>query len=130
MSLYTITDFESSIKKNQRLIVRNGEFVGVYRYDTQSQAIYLTKPILDKQYGKRTMFNVKKEGEFWGCGGGNYESALIDANEAHLIPMYYDLRKKSHLQILDKCLGSCHEEVAKRIRNTEIAKINKKEICF
>lgn len=113
--IYTKADFEKALAKNKdRVLIRNGAFVGLFRYE--SGKLILTKQINRGKYGFRSEIKVHESGEYWGSGGGRGISAVVkNCNEAHLIPHGYDLRKKEHLQILDKCLGNRHSEVQRRI---------------
>lgn len=118
MEQYTRDLFEKQLLKNKnRIIIRNGEFVGLFRYLQEQKIAVLTKRLNNHKYGFKSELKVRHSGEYWGNGGANGISAVIsDCNEAHLIPMGYDLRKKEHLEILIKCLGSCNSQVCDRIK--------------
>jgi hypothetical protein len=73
--------------------------------------LYLTKAIDNDSYGKRREFEVKSE-----CDSSKGLNGLISCNEAHFIPKGYDLRKKEHLAILDKCLGGASYDVSQKIK--------------
>ena len=117
MKLYTRDLFEDALNKNKdRIIVRNGEFVGLFKYLPESKKIILTKKINNHSYGFKDELIVHQSGKYWGSGGSNGISAVVsDCNESHLIPKGYDLRKKEHLNILNKCLGGCYNQVHERI---------------
>jgi hypothetical protein len=121
MELYTREMFEKELIKNKnRIIVRNGESVGLYRYLPKENKLILTKSIDGHSFDLIDQLKVYKSGEYWGSGGTNGISALVpNCNEAHLIPKGYDLRKKENLRTLNKCLGGCYSDVEKRINKNK-----------
>jgi hypothetical protein len=115
---YTIDDFRNALKKGSgRVLVRSGDFVGMYRYVQASNMLVLTKAIVDMPYGKRSQYTLKASGDCW----DRQESTLISSNEAHIIPKGIDLRRKENLLALDACLGSQHSVVSQRIKKLAIS---------
>ena len=116
--VYTKSMFEKElIKYKNRILIRNGEFVGLYKYLPERSIVVLTKSLNNRLYGFQAAFRVSNEGNYWGTGGVNGLPALIECNEAHLIPFGYDLRRNNHLEILNKSLGGCYSRVFDRIEN-------------
>lgn len=119
---YLISDMEEKFKhksfKTDILLIRNGQHVGIYKYLKSKRQFILTKSIVNHDYGKRTIFEVSLSGDYWGSGGTNGVSAIIQANEAHFIPSGFDLRDKNHLEKLNKCLGGCYSEVYERLQKS------------
>jgi hypothetical protein len=101
---YTRLKFEKEFSKNKnRIILRNGCFVGLYKYDKNNNQLILTKPIIDNDYGKYVIYSVKESGRYWGSGGFEGLTSIIECNEAHFIPEGYTLSMKQHLMLLDSC---------------------------
>ena len=85
MDLYTKEMFEIALKRNKnRILVRNGEFVGLFKYLPYKNEIILTKKINKNTHGFTDKLKVYDNGKHWGTGGSNGISAIIrDCNEAH-----------------------------------------------
>jgi len=120
MRYYTKADMEKRLASSEVkrvLLLRNGGFVGLYRYDKASSYLRLWKSINKDLYGKRTAFRVSSRGAFWGYGGTNGVSALVERNELHFIPVACRVAGKSNCDKLDALLGGCHSEVQERLRD-------------
>ena len=113
-TLYTIEMFENDLQKNKKLLlIRNGEFVGLYRYENKS--LFIHKRLNKKSYGFKEIIKMKDSGSYFGYGGSIRESSLINVNEAHFIPKGFDFRKKKDFKYLDDCLGGSHSQVSDRL---------------
>ncbi len=115
---YTREEFEHKLLYKQHknvILLRNGSFIGLYRYDKKRHLLKLWKSISRKCYGFDTEFKVRETGAFWGSGGANGPSAIIFCNEAHFIPSGYNLNNDEDLRYLDRCLGGCSQQVRERL---------------
>jgi hypothetical protein len=101
------------LKHHRVVIVRNGEFVGLYR--TAGEKMKLWRSINKKQYDKKSFIEKNKKPEEWGSGGHLGISGLWYCNELHTIPRKYNVHKKSHLKYLEGLLGGSFSEVKERI---------------
>lgn len=92
---------------HQVTLIRNGCYVGLYRYDKRKDRYVIYRHVIDHDYGKRNVYRTEPEAEQWhekwGC------------NEIHFIPKNYKLNNMHHLRILNSCLGGEHEKVAMKI---------------
>ncbi len=89
----------TNVKYHNVLLVRSGDFVGLYRQTPYY--LRLWRCIENKPYGKEPCI-PRIDGE-WYC------------NEYHQIPQEYDLRDKEHLRLLASLLGGSYFQVHQRI---------------
>jgi hypothetical protein len=116
--LFTRIMFEERLKLLQfkpRLLIRKGSFVGVFRYKRGTKRCILTFKITKSPYEVYTEFDVADSGVYYLNNVPQYEQALIEADEVHIIPSGYDLRLKEHRKLLKGSLGGDHRSVQVRL---------------
>lgn len=113
---YTVDDLkrclDSGYYRKKLLLLRNGEFVGLFRIDLKNRKLKLWKTILDKPYGWNNEFKINESGEYGIFGGID---GLVHCNELHLIPINCKVSKKEDCLKLDQCLGGHYREVYRRL---------------
>lgn len=102
--------FNTTRKYKNVLLVRNGDYVGLYR--VAGDMLKIWRDVNKETYG-RCSIEINKKPRYPGLA---YKWAC---NECHLIPSKYNLNNINHLKVLDDCLGGAHERVMEKI-NTAI----------
>lgn len=97
-------------RKSPRLLIRNGSFVGIFKFVNGNEYV-LTKRVNNETYGFKSKFTLPIKYSYFQLND------LLECNEAVWIPIEYDLRLKKHLEILDSCLGGSEYKVTEKMIN-------------
>jgi hypothetical protein len=96
-------------------LIRNGSFVGLYRFSMKVLTFKLWRKINSEKCGCRTTIPLRSRYQLKGRSQ-DWLSDYIYANETYPIPDGYNLNNKEHLLILDRCLGLGSGKVTNRLR--------------
>jgi len=97
-------------------LIRNGSFVGLYRFSRKGRKFKLWRKINVKKYGCRNIIPLRRTHTLRNC---DWLSDYVYANETYPIPDGYNLNNKDHLSILDGCLGLGSGKVTNRLRTKQ-----------